>query len=374
MGAMEGEERKANAGPLKPKPAAPAQKQKQIPRAAALVMTTKDGYGVAEGKSRTRLLWAERLRFKARALLARAGRSKARRVRHPFLRASQGEPFEAQGKPRCGTDFLLEQVQNHAFDASLEAGERSEIGGRNVAINVVRVLMIGEIGRIDSQANLPALGMFREWNMERNLPVKPGIHGKVSREAQAVGRAHIALQNVDIRIGKARMHVHDGTELHFPWKPENSRCQHAMGHIGRQNAGDIRPDDGSFEENQRIGKRIEIALGAAPRIGDGQVRVFARPIMRGDLRLAIVRAAGVPKRRCSFAAGRAELLIEETEVCRVRIEVPEAEAYVFAHLAFEFDIPDKRAGACLRTERRAGSEGRYARGKIGVLQNNWRLR
>src|SRR5260370_10183880 len=76
MAAVEGKERKGKAARLKPKGAAPAQKQKQIPRGAALVMTTKDGYGVAQGKSRTRLFWAARLRSKARALLAPGGAQK----------------------------------------------------------------------------------------------------------------------------------------------------------------------------------------------------------------------------------------------------------------------------------------------------------
>src|SRR5260370_30571935 len=64
------EVRRREAAPLKPKGAAPAQKQKQIPRAAAFVMTTGDACGVAQGTSRTRLLVHARLRCKAQALLA----------------------------------------------------------------------------------------------------------------------------------------------------------------------------------------------------------------------------------------------------------------------------------------------------------------
>src|SRR5260370_35573880 len=63
---------------LKPKGAAPAQKQKKIPRAAGLVRTTKEGYGVAQGKSVTRLFGAARFRFKRRTRPGRAGSSKAR--------------------------------------------------------------------------------------------------------------------------------------------------------------------------------------------------------------------------------------------------------------------------------------------------------
>src|SRR5260370_15073395 len=92
------EVRRREAAPLKAKGAAPAQKQKQIPRAAALVMTTRGGYGVAQGETRTRLLWAARLRFKARAPLASGARSKARRGRHPTR--SFGTPRIAAEQPR----------------------------------------------------------------------------------------------------------------------------------------------------------------------------------------------------------------------------------------------------------------------------------
>ena len=134
--------------------------------------------------------------------------------------------------------------------------------------------MIGEIGGIDSQSNLPVFGMFREGDMQINFPIYPGIHGKVSRKTQAVRRTHIVLQDVHVRIGESRMDVHNGTDLHFPREPEYARSHHAMRCIGGENAGDIRPDHGNREQDQCVGKRIEVAFGPAPRVGEGEVRIF----------------------------------------------------------------------------------------------------
>ena len=90
--------------------------------------------------------------------------------------------------------------------------------------------------------------------------------------------------------------------------------------------------------------------------------------MRGHMGLAIVGIAGVPKRQDPLQPGGAELLIDEEKVGGAIIEIADAEAYVFAHLAFKFDVPHKRAGARLRPKLGSGAKAGNARRQIRVCQ------
>ena len=113
-----------------------------------------------------------------------------------------------------------------------------------------------------------------------------------------------------------------------------------MGYIRWQDARDIGPNYGSFEEDQRIGKRIQVALRPAPRVRYGQVGAFAGAVMGGHLSLTIVGDPCVVKGQYSIASRWAEQRIQHEEVGRVVFKIAHPEAYVPAHFAFEFDIPE----------------------------------
>src|ERR1700730_3527085 len=142
-----------------------------------------------------------------------------------------------------------------------------------------------------------------------------------------------------------------------------------MGYIRWQDARDVRANYRGFEEDQRIGKRIQVPLGSTPRVRYGQVGAFTGAIMSGHLSLTIVRNPRVPKGQYSIASHWAEQRIQHKEGARMIFKIAHPEAYIPAHFAFEFDIPSKRTGARFGTDRRAGHYRRGTRGEICVFQS-----
>jgi len=93
---------------------------------------------------------------------------------------------------------LLNQVQYEAGVPPLKARELTKEGRRNVAEYVVRVLAVGDVGRIHAKADLVSFGTLRSRYVEAKLPVQSYIEREINGKTLAIGHTDIVLQNVHI--------------------------------------------------------------------------------------------------------------------------------------------------------------------------------
>src|SRR4029077_8805993 len=140
-----------------------------------------------------------------------------------------------------------------------------------------------------------------------------------------------------------------------------------MGYVRWQDARGVRANYRRFEEDQRIGKRIQVTLRSTPRVRYGQVGALAGAIMSGYLCLTIMGNPCVQKGQYSIPSRWAEQRIQNEEVARVIFKIAHPEAYIPVHFAFEFDIPSKCTRARFGAELCAGHDRGGTRGEIRVV-------
>src|ERR1700674_374910 len=100
----------------------------------------------------------------------------------------------------------------------------------------MRILAIRDVQRINPNADFPhfASGTLFERDADRKVPVHLNVERKISREAEAIGGAHVVLQDIYIRIRKAGVHVDDGANHQAPkWKMRKTPDQQAVRDVGR---------------------------------------------------------------------------------------------------------------------------------------------
>src|SRR6266403_1757866 len=117
------------------------------------------------------------------------------------------------------------------------------------------------------------------------------IEGKESREARAIRHPGVILKHIDVGIGKACVDVKNWTYRQRPWEVKHSPADHAMGHIRRQDAGNIRANHGLLEWKENVGHGIQVTARPAPNVRDIQVSVMNGLKMQRGLELVIVRLA-----------------------------------------------------------------------------------
>src|SRR6266403_1957040 len=170
------------------------------------------------------------------------------------------------------------------------------------------------------------------------------IEGKESREARAIRHPGVILKHIDIGIGKACVDVNNWTYRQRPWEVKHSPADHAMGHIRRQDAGNIRANHGLLEWKGNVGHGIQVTARPAPNVGDIQVSVMNRLKMERGLELVVAGPACRKKAQQASASEHARNGIYDEQVASLAVDVANAKDGVGTQLAVNFDIADQTAG------------------------------
>src|SRR5215472_10091384 len=137
------------------------------------------------------------------------------------------------------------------------------------------------------------LAMFRAYERNREFPKELHVERKEGREAPTVGCAHIVLQNIDVRIRIAAVHVCNRAEFEASGQRKYPPSDDPVRNVVRQNPVHIGTDYGLLKRNHHARKIVQVTAGLAPDVGSTYLIASPNSEMRGSLRFTIVCRTGV---------------------------------------------------------------------------------
>src|SRR6266849_995850 len=212
-----------------------------------------------------------------------------------------------------------------------------------VVVNVVKIAMVREIDRIQADANLVPAPALHERQVQMKISISLRIKGKESREARAIRHPCVILEHIDVGVRKACVNVNNRTHRQRPWEVEHSPADHAIGHIRRQDARNIRANHGLLEWKENVGYGIKITARPAPNVRDIQVSVMNRLKMQRGLELVVVRLACREEAQQASTSEHARNGIQDEQVASLAVDISNANDRVGAQLAVNCDIADETA-------------------------------
>jgi len=121
----------------------------------------------------------------------------------------------AEPKVRLLTPALnksIEKIDYESIEPAIETGKTAENWRSNFVINVVRVLMIGHIERVDAKPKLAIRRSAQEGHAQCKFTIDPHVQRKVSGIPQAVWHTQIVLKHVDFGKWQSAVHIDDWTK------------------------------------------------------------------------------------------------------------------------------------------------------------------
>src|SRR5260370_42356235 len=203
----------------------------------------------------------------------------------------------------------------------------------------MKIAVVREIDRIQADANLVPAPALQERQVQMKIPINLRICGKESREARAIRQSYIILKRIHVGVGKAGVQVNNRTYRQRPREVEHSPTDHAIGHVRRQNARDVRTNHRLLEGKENAGYGIQVAAGSAPDVGNIQVGILKGPEMQRRLEFVIVRLASMEKAQQASTSEHARNGIHDEQVTSATVYVANANNCVDPQLPIDFDIP-----------------------------------
>jgi hypothetical protein len=95
---------------------------------------------------------------------------------------------------------LLAEADGQSGKPALEAIELAKQGRSDIAEHVMWIVPVGDVNGIDPKTNLSNLSRrtFPKWDSDGKVPINFDIQRVINREAEAIGRAYVVLQNIHI--------------------------------------------------------------------------------------------------------------------------------------------------------------------------------
>src|SRR5437588_5655368 len=120
---------------------------------------------------------------------------------------------------RIRTMLSISEVKNETIHAALKASEPAKEWRSHVAVHLSKISVVREIDRIQPHANLVPAPVLHQRQAQMKISINLRIDGKESWEARAIRQPCVVLEHVDVRIGKARVHVSTGLTVsdHGRW-------------------------------------------------------------------------------------------------------------------------------------------------------------
>src|SRR5437879_4303071 len=185
----------------------------------------------------------------------------------------------------------VSETENEAIHAALETREPAEEWRSYIAAHFAKIAMVREIERIQADANLVTAPVLHERQVQMEISINLCAEGEKSRETRTIRHPCVVLDYIDVGVRKTCVDVNHRTHRQRPWEVEHSPADHAMWHVRRQDAGNIRANYGLLEWKENVGYRIQITARTAPNVGDIQVSEMNRLKMQRGLKLVIIRLA-----------------------------------------------------------------------------------
>src|SRR5882762_4595901 len=233
-------------------------------------------------------------------------------------------PFLSMFRSRIHTMPSVGETENEAIHAALKASDLTKKTRIHVVVHIVKIAVVREIDRIESDTNLVPTPTPEERHVQMKISISLRIEGKESREALPIWYARVILQHVDIGIRKTCMDVNNWTHRERPREMDHSPADHAMGHVRRQDARTVRANHGLLEWKENVRYGIQITARPAPNVRDIQVSVLNRLKMQRGLELVVVRLACREEAQQASTPEHTRNGIHDEQVARLAVDTANA--------------------------------------------------